>query len=134
LLSKQPRRPSSTHRGINVKCKSKRTDGESCGMPPRASGFCYAHDSKSAAQRKATRRAGGRKRGEQLRQPNEPMVIEVDDGETPLCTFDEIETAQRDVALALLGGRLSSKDALARTRVLAALAERIKDTEREGAQ
>ena len=57
------------------------------------------------------------------------IELEVDEHDQKLISFDALETAQRLVAIALLEGRMNSRDAGARTRVLSALAARLRDAD-----
>lgn len=115
-----------------MKCSSTTTRGKPCRMPALGGGsHCFAHAIDRQAQRAAARRAGGKSRGKQLQHPDAPMEdIPTDEDGVPLAELLDVENAQRKVAVDLLEGRVSAKEALARTRVLTALADRIRDTAR----
>ncbi len=116
-------------------CTAETQSGAPCRAQPLANeNRCFAHaDSPaSVARRDAARKAGGAGRGAQLRRPNPPTMIiaPADDDDVPLATLGEVEEAQRVITLDLLSGRLSAREALARTKCLGALASRIQDVQR----
>ena len=90
---------------------------------------CFAHtsDAAVAAAREAGRKDGGAQRGKQLATRN---TQEPPGSGAPLDTVAECEDAQREITSALLDGRMSPREALARTKAITALAGRIRDTER----
>jgi hypothetical protein len=92
--------------------------------------FCALHDPAHAAAQASGRRDGAATRGRQLRAgKSAPALIEfeleLDDNGVPLANLDSIENAQRSVTVGLLEGRLSSRDAIARTRVLDSLGRAV---------
>jgi hypothetical protein len=118
---------------MDRRCESPTKSGEPCkGRPLDGDSRCLAHSDSPAAiaAREAGRRAGGEQRAKQLYAAN-TSSDEQDGGDdeenNELLDLIDVEFAQRQVALDLLGGRLSTRDAMARTRALEALARRIRD-------
>jgi hypothetical protein len=58
------------------------------------------------------------------------MELEVDARGAKLLYLEDVEVAQRRVTLDLLEARIDAKTACARTKMLTALADRIRDSER----
>jgi hypothetical protein len=109
-------------------CTAKTKRGTACKMAPLAGNeHCFTHAPGAARERarEVSRRAGGAERGRALSSPPPSGLPNAADDNTSLLFLSDVEDAQRKVAIDLLEGRLSSRDALARTRVLDALARRI---------
>jgi hypothetical protein len=118
---------------MDRRCESPTKSGEPCkGRPLDGDSRCLAHSDSPAAvaAREAGRRAGGEQRAKQL-YADASADTSADDQEIELFDLPDVEDMQRWVTLELLAGRMSSKDALARTRTLEALARRIRDVAEE---
>jgi hypothetical protein len=118
---------------MDRKCESPTKNGDPCkGRPLDGDNRCLAHSDSPAAiaAREAGRRAGGEQRAKQL-YADTSTDTSTDEEENELLDLIDVEFAQREVTLDLLAGRLSPKDALARTRTLEALARRIRDVAEE---
>jgi hypothetical protein len=118
---------------MDRRCESPTKSGEPCkGRPLDGDTRCLAHSDSPAAiaAREAGRRAGGEQRARQL-YADTSTDTSTDEEENELLDLIDVEFAQREVTLDLLAGRLSPKDALARTRTLEALARRIRDVAEE---
>jgi hypothetical protein len=118
---------------MDRRCESPTKSGEPCkGRPLDGDTRCLAHSDSPAAiaAREAGRRAGGEQRAKQL-YAETSTEASTDEEEIELFDLPDVEDMQRWVTLELLAGRMSSKDAMVRTRVLEALARRIRDVAEE---
>jgi hypothetical protein len=122
-----------------MKCSHKTKSGRDCSARPlQDANECFTHSSDPtiAARRAEGRKAGGATRGTQLSAPP-PGRFETrrygEDEEAPLLNMGAIWEAQHTVALDLLEGVISAREATVRTKVLAALAARLKDAQEAGA-
>jgi hypothetical protein len=115
-------------------CSATTKAGKQCRARPLSDhDTCLAHcsDPDVVARRTAGNRAGGI----EATKPPAPAAWDVrrysEDEDAPLYSFGDIANAQQTTTLDLLEGKITAKEALARTKVISAMADRLRDLNEE---